>query len=280
MTGDKSISKSELPKYFILEGIYPNSLASDGSISGYIELDAKCTLGGSESLTSTTVILMLIANNTYYTLPHESEYSGTIGTLSVWYRDIGQEGEWTTVVVRSTFKDDVGVQGHGLLAEAVSRQSVVYPYLARDPSVSNPLAMYCLDTNCYTASERDVSEVSIAKYRLGENTAVSALDYDRNSPPSIYIPLLRERIVEENAQYEWLANTLQERRQVDDLGSGGGEYSRPTKWMDIFVEFISKDSRPAQFRNYTMVQILGGRSPFPPANAVPRIDDLLVEWRE
>jgi hypothetical protein len=80
----------------------------------------------------------------------------------------------------------------------------------------------------------------------------------------------------------WIAPYIDEDRTIEDVGGGPGIYGYLTKWMDIYVEYIPKSSRPQAYQNTTMVRILGGRrlvdnegNDIP---QVPRFSDLKVSW--
>ena len=138
---------------------------------------------------------------------------------------------------------------------------------------------FCLDTSAKTACGNQVGPISTAKWS-GNGGLLSVFDRD-NPPVALKIPLLRERIIDASTSATWLGNLISEDRQLDDLGGGGGAFDCKPKWLDIYVEYVPKSSRPSEYQGHTMVGILGGgNDPMKWEEQLPRLNNLRVEWAE
>jgi hypothetical protein len=261
--GAGSIPFTELPKTFYVEGLYPNSLDSNGEVSGSVDFKGECAIGGSKSTTIAKKRYCLDANCTFYTIPHEEEYTDdNVTTLTVClYRNNAIDDETTTVSVKNEFMSDIysitpsGVssQGSGLIMHPNLNYSN-YKYLRyqNDSWVVDTIARTATGTNA------DTTNNSTAKWCV---TRLSGLDM----PSSINIPRLQEMIYSDD--YSKIIDAIKENRVIDDTGDGGR--SCPQKWMDICVPYVPKNSRNNSCKNKTMKKI---------CEKFGKIDSIYVDW--
>jgi hypothetical protein len=280
VTGPKTYSNSTT-RPFWLEGIYPNTLDSNGTTTGRVRLKATTTVDGSTSTKYLDQKQTLVANNTYYSIPHEAEYSTGTQVFSVHFETNFSLGRTIDVEMNPTFRGNSYTAGHGLLRN---------PITAFDGTTTRTFTYYAnhvigrdgfdsLDIGVHTHSGRTPCATSTAKARNGTSTTLSAFDLD--SPlVNIHIPRLQEMINDACTSLSWLSSEIRETRQVDDLGGGGGELGEAAKWLDIFVDYVPKASRPDSYKNCTMWDILGGSSVLPSEKQLPRFGNLKVDWKE
>ncbi len=252
IVSNKSYSNSTLEKNLYFEAIYPTSLGNNDDRIASVTLKLESTLGGSKSEKTINIHQYLYANNTWYTTPHEDEYSTSTAPLEVHLYD--DDDDTTTVHVNTSFKLDVGdvsEEGYGLMRNAIIINNKMYEYLGWTQA-----AGYFISDIVRTAYENNelIEGVSTAKLTLSGQggAAISALD----RPSDIYIPQLSERILAGNVNLDWLANNINEHRQIDDSGNPKHELPDPVqKWIDIHLQYIPPSSR-SHYQDKTMVQIL------------------------
>jgi hypothetical protein len=119
----------------------------------------------------------LNANNTFYTVPYEEEYSGNGESVAVYYFD--EYPTSTSVTVNSLFKSHVQINGRGRMVNSVSHNNKMYSYLAYAEPSQGSGYVWCIDTIARTASGSAITNQSTAKWGT---VAKSALD----KPSSIY----------------------------------------------------------------------------------------------
>jgi hypothetical protein len=174
----------------------------------------------------------------------------------------GDSNTTTTVWVNGAFADDVGPgdqDGYGLMRSAVVVNGISYPYLGWTQGHN-----FFLDTVARGDTGAAIQEgVSVAKFN---DIAKSALD----GSSSIHLVCLKQRITQQDASFSWIADRLDEDRQIDDTGNPlhTAEVLKP-RWIDVHVQFIPKPDRALAYRNMLMREIM---------DRIPTFSDLKVTW--